>query len=31
LQVKAKIPSQYHQFWKVFSNWQGQRFPPLRP
>jgi hypothetical protein len=30
-QVKAKIPKQYHNYWKVFSDLQSQRFPPSRP
>jgi hypothetical protein len=30
-EVRAKIPEQYHRFWKVFSDLQSQRFPPSRP
>jgi hypothetical protein len=30
-QVKAKIPQQYHNYWKVFSDLQLQQFPPSRP
>jgi hypothetical protein len=31
MQVKAKIPKQYHDYWKVFSDLQSQHFPPSRP
>jgi hypothetical protein len=27
----VKIPTQYHTYWKVFSNLQSQQFPLSRP
>jgi hypothetical protein len=27
----VKIPLYYHQYWKVFSDQQAQRFPPPQP